>query len=716
MSASEPYADLDTLRSLVARSTVDRLKAIIAGFAAECHTSISKYGKKNELIDRICESLSSWKARSDLTNFNKARGVIIQVKNTGSFSGSTPMPFSLTSAGASTKPRYAPPYVPPLPSTRAPLVTTLPASASAPAATGLRPTYRPKPSPFFTNEQSVSLVVECPESAGAQDRRQQALNFTLTNEHIAKLRSTTETWQLRLYCTSSSFYGVGAAAYRFSNSPCPIEFPPTCEIRVNQTQLSASTKGLKKKPGTAPPPNLGKTVNMNPGASNKVDLIYVNSQQNNNQTPTPPKKYYMTVMLVQYTNTDHLVERLKKGKYVSADRIREQRRLQQSSDDDDIVAGPSKISLKCPLSYMKIATPARSAACVHPSCFDAMSWFSVNEQTTTWTCPICEKPINQEELIVDGYFDEILKATHEDTEDVMVQADGEWHTADNEYASPAWKLSHPTHPVAPPTPAPSAAPTGAPSHSPAAAGYASGSGSGKEKTSMPPGPDVEVLILDSDSEDDRQVKRQLVRNGPASSSSVSGSYPPDSQSNTVIDLTLSDDEDTPPPVRATLPLTRKRSAVDDVQMQSGKRARTEDSTGKVAAPHRSAFGSNRGASPYVNDGTLYSAQYSPAPRIKEAWSPPPATPVAQHPLFLPTSRPASAKAASPSSSSPPLSTALLNQPLPFFTPRFDPGPRAASSSVSPFGGGPLPPPFPGMHMPSYNERPAPRFGQPPEWH
>lgn len=98
-----------------------------------------------------------------------------------------------------------------------------------------------------------------------------------------------ETWQLRLYCTSSSFYGTGAAAYRFNNAPCPIEFPPTCEIRVNNTQLSASTKGLKKKPGTAPPPNLGKTVNLNAGASNRVELIYVNSQQNNNQTPTPPK-------------------------------------------------------------------------------------------------------------------------------------------------------------------------------------------------------------------------------------------------------------------------------------------------------------------------------------------------------------------------------------------------------------------------------------------
>ena len=74
---------MQNLKSLVARSTVDRLKSIIAGFAAECHTSISKYGKKGELIDRICDALASWKARSDLTSFTKARGIIYQVKNTG---------------------------------------------------------------------------------------------------------------------------------------------------------------------------------------------------------------------------------------------------------------------------------------------------------------------------------------------------------------------------------------------------------------------------------------------------------------------------------------------------------------------------------------------------------------------------------------------------------------------------------------------------------
>lgn len=61
-----------------------------------------------------------------------------------------------------------------------------------------------------------------------------------------------------------------------------------------------------------------------------------------------------------------------------------------------------QIQPKLQLSYMRINTPCRSALCVHSQCFDAMSWFSVMEQTTTYMCPVCEKVLNHDDLIVDG--------------------------------------------------------------------------------------------------------------------------------------------------------------------------------------------------------------------------------------------------------------------------------------------------------------------------
>lgn len=83
-------------------------------------------------------------------------------------------------------------------------------------------------------------------------------------------------YQLRLFCTSSVFY-AGFSTFRTNPLPCPIEFPPTCEVRINTNPVQANLKGLKKRPGTAPPPDISSLTRLS--GSNKVDMVYVNSQQ-----------------------------------------------------------------------------------------------------------------------------------------------------------------------------------------------------------------------------------------------------------------------------------------------------------------------------------------------------------------------------------------------------------------------------------------------------
>lgn len=140
------------------------------------------------------------------------------------------------------------------------------------------------------------------ESTSQMDRRQQSLTFLMTSDIIAKLSSSrlagrcfaknpflmlviypSPNYQLRLYCTSSTYYSP-TPSFRPNLGPCPIEFPPTCEVRVNNVQLSANLKGMKKKPGTAPPPDLGKSLRLSNTASNRIEMVYVNSQQ-----PAPQK-------------------------------------------------------------------------------------------------------------------------------------------------------------------------------------------------------------------------------------------------------------------------------------------------------------------------------------------------------------------------------------------------------------------------------------------
>ncbi|KAF5390295.1 hypothetical protein D9757_002990 [Collybiopsis confluens] len=252
-----------------------------------------------------------------------------------------------------------------------------------------------KESPFFRVEDTVSSVLECPESQNAADRRQSVLQFTLKQDHVNKLKAADSKYHLRLFCTSSIFHSPGQA-FRSFPSPCPIEFPPTCEVRVNAAQISASLKGLKKKPGTAPPPELDKYVNLNT-SSNRVDMIYVNSQQ-----PSQPKKFFLVVKLVESISVKSLVDSLKQDHFESSEKIKQQK-------DDDIVAGPQKMSLKCPLTLARINTPCRSS--------------NVNEQTTTWLCPVCEKTLEVHDLIIDGFSESILKDCPDSIDDVMVEAD-----------------------------------------------------------------------------------------------------------------------------------------------------------------------------------------------------------------------------------------------------------------------------------------------------
>ncbi|KAI0695175.1 PINIT domain-containing protein [Cytidiella melzeri] len=570
MASADLWADFDTVRHNVKLNTVDRLKQIIISFNDQCGTNFTKSGKKQELIDRITRELDLWRRANSTEKWVKAKGILNQARGSiDAVPSSLVIADSLVSTNfrntyrsggessfghfqASAPSMYNTPAVPtgvphydPYGQRRPPPPSSQIASTSTSGTAGIQF----KHSPFFKIEKAVSSIVECPESTSQMDRRSQALSFVMSSDLIAKLSSASPKYQLRLYCTSSTYYSP-TPSFRPNQGPCPIEFPPTCEVRMNNNQLSANLKGMKKKAGTAPPPDLNKHLKVTVGMTNRVEMVYVNSQQ-----PTPSKKYYLVVMLVEVTTVDQLVERLKKGKFISNNEILE-KMIQAASEDDDIVAGHQKMSLKCPLSYTRITTPCRSIKCVHSQCFDALSWFSVMEQTTTWLCPVCEKVLSSEELIVDGYFDEILKATSDDVEDVIVEADGQWHTADNKFASAGWKAAHPPTKFVslPPTPAKQRSPT-------PVKPVINGDG---HKTGFA----QEIVILDSDDEEEGQVKREL---SPSLSRSLTtslasvGSMPPRSQTgeSDVIDLTLSDSDDDEPPLR-----TQNKRKADSQEMIS----------------------------------------------------------------------------------------------------------------------------------------------------
>ncbi|BGP21135.1 zinc finger, MIZ-type protein [Rhodotorula toruloides] len=420
-----------------------------------------------------------------------------------------------------------------------------------------------RPSPFYRVDKALSSVVTLTKAAQG-DRKVGTCSFTFTEAQRALLAKAKESpsnlqYQVRLYCTSDVNWNLHRpTANQF---PAPIEFPGTCEIKLNGVTVPANTKGIKKQPGTTPPVNLssgkGATVLTTAGSTNRVEVIYINTE----------KLYFLVCYLVEYTPVEAVVGKVKSGKTKSKEEVIKS--IVDLNSDEDVEASSFRLELKDPLSFLRIAIPIRSAHCSHIACFDASIWFEMNEQTPQWQCPICNKTLKVDDIVVDGYFDDILKICPSSVESVTVEPDGTWRSDDNK------------HGTAKPRTAPASAagsgrntPVTAPDPGkPNSLNSLNGKGKARGSSAMA----NEALTLDSDTDDDddeRPAKRSRVSGTapmtasgtgtPGSSASTNGLA---SRANEVLDLTLDSDDDAAPrppaargPVRPSLGMARTGSS------------------------------------------------------------------------------------------------------------------------------------------------------------
>ncbi|KAF9955343.1 SUMO ligase siz1 [Modicella reniformis] len=242
-----------------------------------------------------------------------------------------------------------------------------------------------------------------------------------------------------------------------------MEFPHVCEVKVNGRVLDANLRGMKNKPGTVSPANITRLCRLETGDPNKIEFIYANST----------KRYYVSTHLVKKFSVESIVSEVEHGKFLSKEKMLQI--LEDRNKDDEIMATSSTLSLKCPLGFQRIKIPCRSSYCQHLQCFDAFTFFNLNEQTPTWTCPVCNRSMHSwEEIVVDGYFKDILSSTPYNLESITVQADG------------TWELPSATAQAPPSSP--------------------------KKKPTMKPG--VNVFMIDSDDADDDEQAAEIITPTP----------------------------------------------------------------------------------------------------------------------------------------------------------------------------------------------------------
>ena len=90
------------------------------------------------------------------------------------------------------------------------------------------------------------------------------------------------------------------------------------------------------------------------------------------------------------------------------------------------------MSLKDPISTVRIQIPCRSTICTHNQCFDVASFLQLQEQAPTWTCPVCNKIISFEALVIDQYVQDIL--AHTSADQVTIEPNGKWSHGDKSAA------------------------------------------------------------------------------------------------------------------------------------------------------------------------------------------------------------------------------------------------------------------------------------------
>lgn len=269
--------------------------------------------------------------------------------------------------------------------------------------TGPRPPHF-RLSPFYTILEPLSPVLDCKVPVRDQTRDTVDLIINLRAD-IAERLSADHSTRAMIYCGSDSMSPFGKA---------DIEFPYQLEIRINQDEVKSNFRGLKNKPGTTRPADITTMLRPKPGYDNHMVVTYALTK----------KRYLMVVNLVQRHPVEELVAKLKSGKTIAKEQV--VREMISKSEDAEIVATSSIMSLKCPLSTLRIDVPCRSSVCSHNQCFDASSFLQLQEQAPTWTCPVCNKGAAYEHLQVDQYVADILKSTLKSVDQVTIEPNGTW--------------------------------------------------------------------------------------------------------------------------------------------------------------------------------------------------------------------------------------------------------------------------------------------------
>uniref|UniRef100_A0A336MU77 CSON007116 protein n=1 Tax=Culicoides sonorensis TaxID=179676 RepID=A0A336MU77_CULSO len=202
-------------------------------------------------------------------------------------------------------------------------------------------------------------------------------------------------------------------------------FPSNVVVKVNNKVCQLPNPIPTNKPGVEPkrpprPVNVTQNVKLSPTVTNCITVNWVVEYN---------KTFCVAAYLVKKLSSSQLLERLQIKGIKPAEHTRGIIRDKLRADADcDIATTMLKVSLCCPLGKMRMTNPCRASTCNHLQCFDASLYLQMNERKPTWNCPVCDKPAIYDNLVIDGYFTEVLASSElpSDKNEIELLEDGSW--------------------------------------------------------------------------------------------------------------------------------------------------------------------------------------------------------------------------------------------------------------------------------------------------
>ena len=137
-------------------------------------------------------------------------------------------------------------------------------------------------------------------------------------------------------------------------------------------------------------------------------------------------KYMVAVMVTSTRSVDDLIHSVRRSTFeesTAANRLVLKvlhERYMELQSNDLLIASTFEgdiISTRCPLTLSAISTPVRGMHCLHLQCFDLAAYVDVNHKMRNvekrWKCPVCNRIVKPEELVVDKLFEQICVADKE---------------------------------------------------------------------------------------------------------------------------------------------------------------------------------------------------------------------------------------------------------------------------------------------------------------